>query len=121
MVVDSCITPDERLELPQVTLCAITSVNVKATIRALEICLEQIAFAECKLFTDVPVRPDNPEIQLIPIGRLDSAAQYSKFVLFELAQHVESSHCLIVQWDGHVLDARRWRPEFLEYDYIGAI
>jgi len=37
-----------------------------------------------------------------------------------MAEHVESSHCLIVQWDGHVLDADRWRPEFLDYDYIGA-
>jgi hypothetical protein len=25
-----------------------------------------------------------------------------------------------VQWDGFVLDARRWDPTFLDYDFIGA-
>lgn len=106
--------------LPQVTLCAVSSVNLKATIRALDICLEQVAFADCKLLTDASVRPTNPEIQVVPINRLRSAADYSEFLLSELVEHVETSHCLIVQWDGHVLDARQWRPEFLDYDYIGA-
>ncbi|MDX3883199.1 MAG: DUF5672 family protein [Sphingomonas sp.] len=109
-----------RLALPDVTLCAVTSVNVKATVRALSASLEQVAFADCMLFTDVPVQPEHPGIRVVPIDHLDSAAAYSKFLLSELVRHVETSHCLVVQWDGHVLDARRWRPEFLEYDYIGA-
>jgi hypothetical protein len=25
-----------------------------------------------------------------------------------------------VQWDGFVLDATQWAPQFLEYDYVGA-
>ena len=44
-----------RPALPQVTLCAATSVNVKATLRALEASLAQVDFAICKLFTDAPV------------------------------------------------------------------
>lgn len=106
--------------LPQVTLCAVTSVNVQATIRALETCLAQVSFADCKLFTEKSVRPDNPEIHVVPINRLCSASDYSKFMLSELVEHVETSHCLVVQWDGYVLDGRQWRPEFLDYDYIGA-
>ncbi|WP_237229954.1 DUF5672 family protein [Sphingobium sp. TKS] len=112
--------PSRRLALPQVTLCAVTSVNVPATLRALELCLAQIDFAACKLLTDAPVRPDHPEISVIPISRLDSSAAYSEFVLSRMVDYVATSHCLIVQWDGHVLDAARWRPEFLDYDYIGA-
>lgn len=112
--------PSRRLALPQVTLCAVTSVNVPATLRALELCLAQIDFAACKLFTDVPVRPDHPEIAVMPIPRIDSSAAYSEFVLSRMVNYVATSHCLVVQWDGHVLDAARWRPEFLEYDYIGA-
>tara|TARA_R110000782_G_scaffold78276_3_gene155034 strand:+ start:73427 stop:74239 length:813 start_codon:yes stop_codon:yes gene_type:complete len=117
------ISPDvvhERLSLPKVTLCAATSVNVSATVRALEACLEQIDFAACKLFTDAAVVPDNPEIEVIPIMPMRSSAAYSDFLLRQMVDHVETSHCLIVQWDGHVLDARKWRAEFLEYDYIGA-
>lgn len=107
-----------RLALPQVTLCAVTSVNVKATVRALDTSLAQADFAACKLFTDAPM--EHPDISVVPIPRLNSAAAYSDFMLSQLVDHVETSHCLVVQWDGHVIDAERWRPEFLDYDYIGA-
>ena len=109
-----------RLALRQVTLCAATSVNVAATIRALEASLEQVDFAACKLFTDVPVVPDHPAIEVTPIARLASSAAYSDFLLRHMVDHVETSHCLVAQWDGHVLDAARWRSEFLDYDYVGA-
>lgn len=109
-----------RLSLSQVTLCAVTSVNVTATVRALEACLEQISFAGCKLFTDASVEDAHPDIRIVPISRLGSAAAYSDFMLSQLADHIETSHSLIAQWDGHLLDARHWLPEFLDYDYIGA-
>lgn len=111
---------DRRLKLRQVTLCAVTSVNVAATIRALVACLEQIEFASCKLFTDAAVMPGHQEIEVQRIAPLRSSAEYSDFVLRKLADHVETDHCLIVQWDGQVLDARSWRNAFLDYDYIGA-
>lgn len=109
-----------RLSLPQVTLCAASSVNVAATVRALEACLAQIDFFACKLFTDAQVYPALPAIEVMPIARLDSSPAYSQFILRQMVDHVETSHCLVVQWDGHVLDAGRWRAEFLDYDYIGA-
>lgn len=109
-----------RLSLPQVTLCAVTSVNVEATIRALEACLDQIVFADCLLLTDAVIMPNHPEIRVVRIDRIGSSAAYSDFLLTRLVEHIATSHCLIAQWDGHVLDARRWRPEFLDYDYIGA-
>jgi hypothetical protein len=109
-----------RLGLPQVTLCAVTSVNVDATVRALEMSLEQADFGACKLLTDAAVRPRHPGIEVVPIAALSSSAAYSDFMLAKLADHVQTSHCLVTQWDGHVLDASRWRPEFLDHDYIGA-
>lgn len=112
--------PWSRLALPQVTLCAVTSVNVQATVRALEASLAQVDFAACKLFTDVSVRPEHPGICVIPIQRLASSAAYSDFLLSQLVDHVGTSHCLVAQWDGHVIDASRWLPEFLDFDYIGA-
>ncbi len=113
-------SPRDRLYLPQVTLCAVTSVNVSATMRALETCLEQIAFADCLLLTDAHVQPSHPEMRVVPIERLGSSAAYSDFMLSRLVDHVDTSHCLVAQWDGHILDARYWRDEFLDYDYVGA-
>lgn len=109
-----------RLHLPQVTLCAAASVNVNATVRALEVSLAQVDFAACKLFTDAPVALSHSNISVVSIKRLVSSAAYSDFLLSQMVDHVETTHCLVVQWDGHVIDARRWRPEFLDYDYIGA-
>lgn len=101
-------------------MCAVSSVNVAATVRAMEASLAQINFASCKLFTDGEITPANPAVAVVPISRLRSAAEYSDFVLTKLVDHIETSHCLLVQWDGHVLDAARWQSEFLEYDYLGA-
>lgn len=108
------------LALPQVTLCAVTSVNVAATVQALETCLGQILFADCLLFTDADPVVRHPAIRIMPIPRLTSSAAYSDFLLNRLVDHVRTSHCLVVQWDGHVLEASRWDPRFLECDYIGA-
>ncbi|MCW6531249.1 hypothetical protein NED98_13440 [Sphingomonas sp. MMSM20] len=110
----------ERLALSQVTLCAAASVNVAATIRALEVSLAQIDFAACKLFTHLSVNPGHPGITVVPIQPLTSSEAYSNFVLSQMVGHIETTHCLVAQWDGHVIDARRWRPDFLDYDYIGA-
>ncbi|MFA5989911.1 MAG: DUF5672 family protein [Sphingomonas sp.] len=110
----------KRVALPQVTLCAATSVNVASTIRALEASLAQIDFAQCLLFTDALERSANPAIRIVPIGQLKSARAYSQFLLGHLADYIETSHCLVVQWDGHVVDAKRWDPAFLDQDYIGA-
>ena len=109
-----------RLELPTVTLCAVTSVNVPATVEALRACLEQVAFADCILLTDRQIEPSEPEIRRVPIAPLRSSRDYSTFLLSELGHHIATNHCLIVQWDGFVLDADRWDPGFLDFDYIGA-
>lgn len=112
--------PFERLSLPQVTLCAVSSVNVAATVAALEASLAQIDVAAALLLTDSPVKPDHPGIRVVPIAPITSSQVYSDFLLTQLVDHVDTSHCLIIQWDGHVLDASHWDPDFLAYDYIGA-
>jgi len=37
-----------------------------------------------------------------------------------LAALIDTSHALLVQWDGFIIDAAEWRDEFLDWDYIGA-
>ena len=109
-----------KLSLPTVTLCAVSSVNVIATIAALRTSLEQIQFSECLLFTDAPISPRPPGIRVVPIAPLTSAQAYSEFVLHSLADHIRTSHCLVVQWDGFVLDSRQWDDGFLTVDYVGS-
>ena len=114
-----------RLALPSVTLCAVSSSNLAATVQAMEASLERIDFAKALLFThfereDFRPQPD-PRIEFVRINPILSSKAYSRFILDDLARHIETDHCLIAQWDGHVIDEKQWRDEFLEYDYIGAI
>ena len=108
------------LGLPTVTLCAATSVNVHATLEALCTCLDQIEFAECLLFTDKDIDLRRPGIKAVRIEPLRSSHDYSHFLLCGLADQLNTDHCLIVQWDGFVLNPDRWKPRFLNFDYIGA-
>jgi hypothetical protein len=114
------VSADTRLTLPQVTLCAVSSVNIAATVTAVEACRAQIAFGACKLLTDAAVHLPHAEIEHVPIAPLRSSRAYSDFLLTRLVDHVETPFCLVVQWDGHVVNAVRWRDAFLDHDYIGA-
>lgn len=109
-----------RLALPQVTLCAATSVNLAATVQAMAHCLNLADFGRAVLFSH-SVPPGLPQgLEHVTIAPLCSSADYSRFMLSELAPHIDTSHCLIVQWDGFILDADAWEPAFLDCDYIGA-
>jgi hypothetical protein len=111
-----------RPRLPDVTLVAVSSVAIPATVQALEACIKQVEFAQVLLLTDeTPPVGINPDISWRPIDRLASRDDYSRFMLRDLVRHIDTSHALCVQWDGFVLDGRAWDPYFLNYDYIGAV
>lgn len=106
--------------LPQVTLVAVTSVNVSATVVALEASMRQISFRAVKLLSDI--RPEYlPQgVDWLEIQSINCSSEYSSFILSKLADYIDTSHCLIIQWDGHVINGDMWSPKFLDYDYIGA-
>ncbi|WP_233994120.1 DUF5672 family protein [Porphyrobacter sp. AAP60] len=110
----------ERLALPDVTLCAVASVNLAASLAAMKRCLAVANFGKALLFTDAEI-PDLPQgIEKVAIPRVGSSSEYSRFVLRDLADWVGTSHCLIVQWDGFILNPSAWDEAFLACDYIGA-
>lgn len=109
-----------RLTLPDVTLCAASSVNVEATLAAMMQCMNHASFGRALLFTDCRISDAPPGLEVVPIAPLASSRAYSRFVLGELAQHIATSHCLIVQWDSYILRPEAWDPDFLSFDYIGA-
>lgn len=109
-----------RLALPDITLCAVASVNVAATMAALERCLAVADFGKALLFTDADSLTLPAGVERVAIDRLGSSAAYSRFVLHDLADWMATSHCLIVQWDGFILDPSAWDDAFIACDYIGA-
>lgn len=109
-----------RLDLPQVTLISATSINIEATLQAIEECQRHVRFAACKLLTHEQPARTVQGVEVIFTQRLVTAELYSRLVLNDLADHVDTSHCLVMQWDGYVVNPDRWSAQFLDYDYIGA-
>jgi Protein of unknown function (DUF5672) len=114
--------PTVRPLLKEVTLVAVTSVALDATVAALHASMREAEFTEVLLFSDqAPPLDADPRIEWREIAPITSRADYSRFMLRELAVHIRTSHALCVQWDGFVLNGQAWNPEFLEFDYIGAV
>lgn len=108
--------------LPQVTLVAVTSVAIEPTVEALRKSMRQAQFAKVLLLTDHSrLSGADPAIVWQPIDRLHSRADYSRFMLRDLAHYITTDFALCIQWDGFVLDGGAWNPRFLDYDYIGAV
>ncbi len=105
------------VNLNNVTLVSVTSVNVDRTIRALKYSMKNINFHDVILFTDKDVSPN--DIKIIKIDELDYI-NYSRFIVYELHKHIKTDFALIIQDDGFVINPEKWDSKFLEYDYIGA-
>lgn len=112
--------PISRPNLATVTLVAVTSVALEATVDALRASMAQARFARALLLSDRPPLGDHQGIEWRQIEPLTSREAYSCFMLRDLAEHIRTSHVLCIQWDGYVLDGAAWDAAFLEYDYIGA-
>jgi hypothetical protein len=104
--------------LKDVTLCAADCVCPGLAARALRESQEACDFGDAVLFTDASIAED--VFRVVRIDTLASMDDYSRFVLKTLAEHVSTPYALVVQWDGYVVDAAAWTPEFLQFDYIGA-
>ncbi len=111
------------LNLPQVTLCCVDTRLPQMALDAMRICMAQIEFGDALLFTcpnhgltDVP-----PGVRVIELDSIKSIEAYSHFLLKGMAPYLQTSHMLIVQWDGYVLDPSMWRDAYLDVDYIGAV
>jgi len=103
--------------LKDITMVAITTRDYGPTISSIKKSLEQIHPAETLFFTDVEYQDD--DFKCVLIEKLDWL-NYNKFVCCELWKHIKTSHVLLIQFDGYVLDSSAWTDEFMDYDYIGA-
>lgn len=94
------------MELLDVTVVCIDSKQPDLAKAALKRCTDAIKFGG-EVFIDYP--------------QINSRQAYSKFVLRELHKLIYTKYCLIVQWDGWIINPDAWNPVFLDYDYIGAV
>jgi hypothetical protein len=99
-------------------ICIDTRNQVEGSIKAIEECLKHFPFKRVKLVTNRDIGYKYQH--LIPHDTIRSISDYSKFCVYDLWKYIEGTHCLIVQYDGYILNANAWTDEWLNLDYIGA-
>jgi len=85
--------------------------------------LQYFKFNHVKIFTgyrDIAKLPKLKDIEYIHVS-IPSIKEYNRFVLKDLHDYIVSSHYLIFQHDGFIVNPDNWDYNFLNYDYIGAV
>jgi len=111
------------INLPNVTLCCVDTYLPDLSLQAIYRSIEHIKFGDVVFFTNITkVDADavKPPIRIIDIPDIVGVENYSLFMLQSLAEHINTSHLLVIQWDGYVTTPSAWTDDFLAYDYIGA-
>ena len=106
------------IKLPDVTVVAVDCVAHGLTRMAIEDTLREVEPAEIMVFSDQPAKIDYAAVHFWHDCRsLDDVA---RVLWYEVPRFVKTSHFLVIQWDGWVLNGARWDPAWLDADYLGA-
>lgn len=92
------------LKLPEITLVAVTDINIPAHKEALDKSCEGIEWGAVTLLT--------PEL-----GSIDA---WNKYIIYELYSYISTEFCMLIHSDGYVINPHVFQEGFLDYDYVGA-
>ena len=109
-----------KLQLPNVTICAMTSVLVRETIKAMEYSMQKIDFGDAVIITHEKPQYLPKGIKYKYIDELTDIDGFNYKSVYEMGDYIETEFMLLVHYDGFVVNPDMWRDEFLDYDYIGS-
>ena len=92
------------IQLPSVTLIALTGKNIVQHRRALDYSCRHIVFGDVKL-----IQKDSSSID-----------EWNRTIVYDLTDYVDTPHRTLVHDDGYIIHPELWKNEWLEYDFIGA-
>lgn len=118
------------LNLPNVTLLSIDTIDPSRTIKAMRYSLLQAKFADAVLVTD-PKKYRPAMVKTIGgFGRIDQItiqfveagprSDYERQIVAELPRWFKTPHCLFQEWDSAIVNPNAWNPNWLDYDFTGA-
>ena len=108
-------------ELNNITIVCFSGSGPEQAVKSLKYSTRELKFFEKKVFSHV--QPANlqasDDIIFHKIEQL-SHQTYSKFILHNLSDYIQTEFCLITHDDGFIINPHLWDDNFLKYDYIGA-
>lgn len=93
------------LNLPDVTLIAITGRDIRPHLKAFQESTKDIRFGEVKLI----FRPTIKDIN-----------DWNRIIFYDLGEYVQTSHALLIHSNGYPVHPECWKDEWLQYDYAGS-
>lgn len=104
------------MKLNNVTLVSIVGhpKHLNDTKKAIRHCIKQVDFEKIILLSC----EEDSEFETRQIPYLDMS-MYAQLCVERLTDYIDTEFCLLVQWDGYIIDTNYWADEFLNYDYIG--
>src|SRR5687767_155680 len=107
------------LDLKNITLVAVATTEVEATGKALEYSLRGARFEKVLLVSPFHPLPAT-QIAHVKIDKFRDVGEWGRYVVFELHQHIETEHIVLIHADGFVVNPESWIEDFRAFDYIGA-
>ena len=104
----------DKLKLSNVTLAAMTSVDIYETLKAMEYSMRGIEFGDAVIITDKKPLFLPKNIRYSHTDKLDNIDKFNYKMTYELGDHIKTDFALIVHADGFVIHPESWRDEFLE-------
>ena len=113
-------TRKNKIQLPNVTLVAVSSVQIDETIHALQYSMEKIDFGQVLFITHEKPKNLPDTIVWKQCARLRNVDEYSRFMVFDLDKYIATEFALHIHFDGFIIRPYKWQNAFLDYDYVGA-
>ena len=92
-----------KLQLPNVTLLAMTSVKIRETIKALQYSMRGIDFGEAVLVSHKKPLFLPKEITYKHIDKLDDINRFNYETVYNMGDYVNTEFALLVHYDGFVV------------------
>lgn len=110
------------LNLSAVTLLCVETREPALAHWAIERCLRGVTFAKVVLLTELNrVTEKMSGIDYVQAPKIKTTKDYSDLLLTGIADYVQGTHVLVMQWDSFITNPDLWQDRFLDYDYIGPI
>lgn len=93
------------LELPNCTLICLTNQDFDGHKKAINESCKGINWGAIKMIWD---------------EKITGIDEWNRKIVYELHHYIDTEFALLIHADGYVTDSKKWRSEFLNWDYVGA-
>jgi hypothetical protein len=94
-----------KLQLPQITLVALTNKDFEGHKKAIDESCRGIEFGAVKIIWD---------------EKCTSIDEWNRKIVYELGDYVDTPFALLIHADGYVINPELWDDKWLNYDFIGS-